>query len=229
MGPPHKVLLDENAALLYEDGLAYHKLETVMVPVLIVMVGLPASGKSSVAKPLCELIRKERGACVVVSSDSYIERWAKELGATYQEVFAKCSGPATRRMWEDLRQAARRGVPIVQDRLNHTRQARERCLREAGTRHFRVAAVMPFDVEGSRERNRQREGRAVPDCEFLRISEKYEAPQEDEGFHAILTAPPPETMKWDERPDRLAAWFWYHVQEAENTDSKGTYLPGNPG
>ena len=223
------MLLDENAVLLYKDGSAYHKLETVMVPVLIVMVGLPASRKSRVAKPLGELIHKERGECMVVSSDPYIERKAQELGAPYQDVFAATIGPASRRMWEDLRQAARRGVPIVQDRLNHTRYARERCLREVGTTHFRVAAVMPFDVEGSRERNRQREGRAVPDRKFLCISEEYEAPQEDEGFHAILTAPPPETMKWDERPDRLAAWFWYHIQEAENTDSKGTYLQGNPG
>ena len=58
-----------------------------MPPLMIIMVGLPGSGKTTVADELHRLMVAAGCECTILSSDSHIERVAVELGRSYQDVF----------------------------------------------------------------------------------------------------------------------------------------------
>lgn len=181
-------------------------------PLFIAMVGLPGSGKSTVAKLLAEHVKAGRGNCWIADTDSYIEQMAAQLGTTYQEVHRdRVHGKrAYRDMRRTMREAARQGISLVQDRLNHRRKARMKALGVVGSAHFRCAVVMPTSAEEAWQRNKRRCGRSVPCAQFLEMKETYEHPQMDEGFDAII-----------HRADRLAvaeeiaADFWRQIKDAQ--------------
>ena len=83
-------------------------------PVCTVMVGLPASGKST---RVSDMTRMDPDL-FVYSTDNYIEKCAKQNGQTYNEAFAEFIEPATKYMNEMLDVAIRSKQDIIWDQTN---------------------------------------------------------------------------------------------------------------
>jgi len=183
-------------------------------PLFIAMVGMPGSGKSTVARILADMLREERGHCWISDTDSYIEQVAAQQGTCYQAIHRDPvhAKRATQAMWHTMLEAARQDVSVVLDRLNHRRKARKRALRTIGLTHFRCAVVMPTSDEEAWKRNERRCDRPVPWHNFLEMKETYEHPQLGEGFDAIIQRADPLAGAED-----IAADFWQQIMQAESS------------
>lgn len=89
-------------------------------PVCFVMVGVPASGKST----LVEVFKKTSPDAYVASTDNYIEQLAKERGLSYNEVFESAIKPAGMGMQLGVKDAVEKGQDIIWDQTNINRKSR---------------------------------------------------------------------------------------------------------
>jgi predicted kinase len=143
-------------------------------PLLILLIGLPGSGKSTWA-------RQNASSAIVVSQDDLIDA-ITPLGFEYsaRPIYAAAEEGIARAAL----QAAR---TVIVDRTNRTPALRGRWIaigREAQCKI--VAMVMSTDVETCRTRNRARSGqRRVSEERMDRMIAVFERPTLDEGFYAI--------------------------------------------
>jgi predicted kinase len=144
-------------------------------PILILLVGVPASGKSTWAN-------RNAPHAIVVSQDDLID-------AITPSGFDHSARPVYAAAEEAIaRTALRNGRSVIVDRTNRTRALRKRWLaiaREAEC--AAVAIVMSADWETCRARNRARFGpRRVCEERIERMIAVFEAPDVSEGFRAIV-------------------------------------------
>ena len=162
---------------------------------LYVMVGIPASGKSTQTSKLTE-----KGG-IIVSSDlmraetfgdediQYTEEWLKEQGyegaqdVRSKEIFgnSKMFDLAYKRCSEKLAQ----GLDVIFDSTACSRKARKFILDNVTNADRCICMVMavPFDV--CCKRNKMRD-RTVSDSVMSRIAGNFEFPMPDEGFDEII-------------------------------------------
>jgi predicted kinase len=152
--------------------------ESADYPEIIVMIGLPGVGKSTV-------IKRDYPNHTIVSSDDIIEKYAAEEGKTYDQVFQKYIGQASGEMKSVFRRAVQNNENIVWDQTNLSKKKRRGILSQV-PRHYRKVAVV-FDVSDKvrYERMAQREGKSIPAHVIQSMEKAYQAPTKDEGFDEI--------------------------------------------
>jgi predicted kinase len=142
---------------------------------LIVLVGIPGSGKSEWAR------RNARGA-VVVSQDDLIDAITPcGFDFSYRAIYAAAENAVAAAGLES-------GLPVIVDRTNRTRELRQRWIEAARAHGCPVVAVaMTSDAELCRARNRARTNhRRVSEIRLERMLQVLEPPSEDEGFLEIF-------------------------------------------
>jgi Predicted kinase len=90
------------------------------------LCGIPTSGKSTYVEKLKKLDHWKDA--VVLSTDSYIEKEAKRMGLTYNQVFDDVIGDATRELELQLNMAKDKGKNIIYDQTNLTIKTRRKKL-----------------------------------------------------------------------------------------------------
>ena len=154
-----------------------------MRPKLYVLIGVPAAGKSSwlAVQPL------DWNITVVVSSDGHIERYAKSLGKTYNEVFNDYAPTAMKLMYDDVASAVGMGYDIVWDQTNTSVRARASKLKVVPDTYEKIAVMFmtPDDAEHAR-RLVGRPDKKIPDSVMSRMKAQLELPTEKEGFAKII-------------------------------------------
>ncbi len=141
---------------------------------LIVLVGIPGSGKS-------EWARRNAGGAVVVSQDDLIDAITPGgFDPSCRAIYAAAENAVA-----DAGLAS--GLPVIVDRTNRTRALRRRWIEMARAHRCPVVAVaMTSDAELCRARNRARTNhRRVAEIRLERMLQVLEPPSEDEGFLAI--------------------------------------------
>jgi predicted kinase len=144
------------------------------------LVGVPASGKST-------WIANQDWAidCVVVSTDEFVEDYAKECSSTYSEVFEDYMPTAIKLMANKVVHAREAGKDIIWDQTSTTVKSRERKFRMLPDyEHIAVVFKTP-DAEELNRRLASRPGKIIPPKVVQDMLDNFEMPNEAEGFAQI--------------------------------------------
>jgi predicted kinase len=153
------------------------------MPTAYILVGVPASGKSS-------WVRAQKWAkdCIEVSTDFHVEQYAKEQGKTYSEVFDEYMTTAIELMIADIHNAMEFGKDIIWDQTSTTVLSRKRKFKMLeGYKMIAVVFRTPHPEEHRRRLN-SRPGKVIPETVLESMINMFEMPTEEEGFDEVWYA-----------------------------------------
>jgi len=144
------------------------------------LVGIPASGKSTwVAN------QDWIGECVVVSTDEFVEDYARECGQTYSEVFEDYMPTAVKLMADKVVRARDAGQDIIWDQTSTTVASRARKFNMLPDyEHVAVVFRCP-EANELVSRLASRPGKLIPVDVVENMIQNFEIPDESEGFREI--------------------------------------------
>ena len=147
------------------------------------LIGVPASGKST-------WVANQEWAkdCAYISTDSWVELYAKEQGKTYSEVFVEYMPKAVNIMTEHVKLAKDAGQDIIWDQTSTTVKSRARKFNMLPDyEHIAVVFRCP-DVDDLTRRLLSRPGKLIPVDVLHDMIKNFEVPTEEEGFKEIWYA-----------------------------------------
>jgi predicted kinase len=140
------------------------------MPLLVIMVGVPGSGKSS----FVEALKRSIPMLAVAHMDRVTNGQKSKLASS----------------WKACREAAIRALimrqPVCIDRTNCTLEAREEWLHMAPKGYRVVAVVLDTSLEDCIRRAAARTERPVPAKVIKELHKQYVSPTREEGFTDIF-------------------------------------------
>ena len=147
---------------------------------LYVMVGVPASGKSTWIKDQIWAL-----GLTIVSTDAFVEDYARSQGKTYSEVFDEYMPTAVELMAEQVIRARELGHDIIWDQTSTTIATRAKKLRMLPD-YYAIAVVFRTPDRDTLDRRLiSRPGKSIPRHVVDNMINNWEEPTEDEGFKEI--------------------------------------------
>lgn len=149
------------------------------------LVGVPGSGKST-------WISNQDWAigCALVSTDKWVEIYAKEVGRTYSEVFTDFMPTAVELMAKEVVLAREMERDIIWDQTSTTIASRAKKFRMLPDyEHIAVVFKTPEHEELVRRlSSRWESGKIIPEHVVASMIASWEEPTEEEGFKEIWNA-----------------------------------------
>lgn len=157
---------------------------------LIIMVGVPGSGKSTIVNQLLTTRRYEVGddrPVTVLSTDDYIEAVAQSQGKTYSDVFFTTIKDAEQHLYSMLDRAIQNDHHIIWDQTNLSTKKRKMIMEKVPSTYRRRAYVMVVDKETIVDRlyHRNNTGKVIPQTVIDSMFKQFEMPSVIEGFDCI--------------------------------------------
>ena len=147
------------------------------------LIGVPGSGKSTWIKNQDWTL-----GLTIVSTDLWVEDYARAQGKTYSEVFVDYMPEAVRLMAEQVVFAREHDHTVIWDQTSTTIASRERKFRMLPDyEHIAVVFRTPEHKELMR-RLMNRPGKEIPDHVIASMIASWEDPTEEEGFKEIWNA-----------------------------------------
>ena len=150
---------------------------------LYVLVGVPGSGKST-------WIDAQDWAltCARISTDKWVEIYAKEVGRTYSEVFKEFMPTAVDLMAKEVVAAREMKRDIIWDQTSTTLASRKRKFNMLPD-YYKIAVVFktPTKEELTR-RLASRPGKEIPETVIETMIADWDEPELEEGFDEIWFA-----------------------------------------
>ena len=144
------------------------------------LVGIPCSGKSTYVEKLKTIPYWSNS--VILSTDNYIENVAQEHNTTYNEIFEDCISEATRQLELAFIMAKDKGKNLIWDQTNLTVKTRKKKLSKLPSFYARGVIYFEISLEEALERNKNREGKFIPESILKRMYHQLEVPTLDEDF-----------------------------------------------
>lgn len=144
------------------------------------LIGVPGSGKST-------WVANQDWAkdLPIVSTDNFVEAYAKEQGKTYNEVFKDYMPVAVKLMANQALICAANGLDVIWDQTSTTVASRKRKFNTL-TKYDHIAVVFRTpDAEELARRLASRPGKNIPDHVMNSMIAGFEMPSEEEGFKEI--------------------------------------------
>lgn len=129
-----------------------------MKPVYLMLVGLPASGKTTLARQIVAAFPTR--SWHIVSTDDYIEDQATRAGSTYDAVFKDAIDAATKEMNASRTVALSQGRSIIHDQTNLTVKSRARKFASVPDAYLRIGILCDSPHRASRLAARS--GKTIP-------------------------------------------------------------------
>jgi predicted kinase len=146
------------------------------------LIGVPGSGKSTWVKN-----QDWTASCFYISTDKWVEIFAKEVGQTYNEVFDSFMPTAIELMSKEVRVAESLGKDIIWDQTNTSVKSRAKKFRMLPNyEHIAVVFKTPEPAEHARRLDRP--GKRIPEAVLKSMIDNLEMPTEEEGFKEIWYA-----------------------------------------
>ena len=144
------------------------------------LIGVPGSGKTTWVNEQAWSIN-----CAVVSTDKWVEIYAKEVGRTYSEVFNDFMPTAVDLMAKEVVAAREMNRDIIWDQTSTTVKSRARKFNMLPNyEHIAVVFETPSRIELKRRLD-SRPGKEIPEAVVEGMLASFEMPTEDEGFKEI--------------------------------------------
>lgn len=144
------------------------------------LIGVPASGKSTWIKDQIWAL-----GLTVVSTDAFVEDYARAQGKTYSEVFKDYMPTAVDLMAKQVVFAREHDHTVVWDQTSTTLVSRVRKFNMLPNyEHIAVVFRTP-DIDILKERLASRPGKEVPWEVVQNMIDNFEMPTEEEGFKEI--------------------------------------------
>jgi hypothetical protein len=163
-------------------------------PVCTVMVGLPATGKSTLVIFQELLYEKIDQPLFVYSTDNYIQTCVNEYGyASYNEAFSHVIDAATKAMNDGLDYAIKAKMDVIWDQTNLGVGKRRKIInrmKQAGYQ-VRCDCIVPpeeghfSDLKDWKYRLANRPGKTIPDEVLSNMCKSFVMPTIEEGFDMI--------------------------------------------
>lgn len=150
-------------------------------PTVVVMVGVPASGKSTMAAEMLD-----NDELVYISTDQYVEDRAKEMGTTYDAIWENTIKEATAVMNDRFRQAIKAGKSILWDQTNLGAKKRRSILSQVPKGYIKLAMFFPVTREDQEARLAQRQGKSIPANVIASMWDTMTVPCVSEGFDMVI-------------------------------------------
>ena len=144
------------------------------------LIGVPGAGKST-------WIKNQDWAkdIPVVSTDNFVEAYAKEQGKTYSEVFKDYMPIAVKLMANQALICQANNLDVIWDQTSTTRASRTRKFNTLPKyEHIAVVFKTP-DTDELARRLASRPGKIIPYEVMQSMINHFEMPTEDEGFTEI--------------------------------------------
>jgi predicted kinase len=147
------------------------------------LVGVPASGKSTWIDTQDWAL-----SCAKVSTDKWVEIYAREVGRTYSQVFADFMPTAVDLMAKEVIAAREIGRDIIWDQTSTTLASRARKFNMLPDyEHIAVVFKTPEHTE-LMQRLMSRPGKEIPEHVITGMIASWEEPTLDEGFTQVWFA-----------------------------------------
>jgi len=153
------------------------------MPECVFLCGIPCSGKSTYAEKLKTIPYWSNS--VILSTDNYIEKYAKRVGQTYNEVFDDVIPDATRELEIEFNWAKSKGRNIIWDQTNLSVKTRRKKLSKLPSIYKRGVVYFTVSLEDALERNKHREGKFIPESILKRMWHQFEIPTLEENFDYV--------------------------------------------
>jgi len=147
------------------------------------LVGVPGSGKTT-------WINNQDWAmtCAYISTDKFVDAYAREVGKTYSEVFTEFMPRAVELMAQEVVVARELGRDIIWDQTSTTLASRARKFGMLPDyEHIAVVFATPEHKELER-RLKSRPGKEIPEHVIASMIAGWDEPTEEEGFTQIWRA-----------------------------------------
>jgi predicted kinase len=154
----------------------------VVKPKCYQLVGVPGSGKSTWISNQDWTI-----PCAVISTDKWVEIYARETGKTYSDVFTDFMPTAVDLMAKEVVVAREMGRDIIWDQTSTTVKSRAKKFAMLPD-YYHIAVVFrtPEHTELMRRLfSRHDSGKIIPEHVIASMIAGWEEPTEDEGFKEI--------------------------------------------
>ena len=150
-------------------------------PFLAIMIGIPGSGKSTIAKEITESYKRVREEEVyIISSD-----------AIRAEVLSSAEDQSNNELvfkifHKRIKEHLSLGENVIADATNMSIKSRASILSLVGVKKYiKIAYVVDTSLEESKKRNRNRD-RKVPEFVLEKMVHQFQIPYYEEGFDVIL-------------------------------------------
>jgi predicted kinase len=149
-------------------------------PEVILLCGVPTSGKSSWCKNNTNF--------TIISSDNIIENYAENIGSTYNKVFDDYIKDAISLMLQQLKHAVENNENIIIDQTHLTPKVRKRKLKMIPDHYEKIAVYFEITKEEMLKRNHNEDRtKIVPKRVLLQMFESYSRPTVEEGFSSVYS------------------------------------------
>jgi len=149
----------------------------------IVLVGLPGSGKTTFRNTVCARLNPDE--LIVLSLDDEIERYAKQEGTTYTEVFSSYIETAKGIVQTARKKALLGNKNIIHDATHLTLASRSRSIFDVPDYYRKIAMVCRVDEEERQLRLLNRPGKIIPVEADDRMRTTFVNPTVEEGFDGV--------------------------------------------
>lgn len=155
------------------------------MPTCYMLIGLPGSGKSTISEGLL----KDMPDLIIVSTDEYIEKYARERGKKYEEVYREAGEDAQKWMNVRIRQIINEKKNFAWDQTNVFKSARKKKISMLEQNKYDVVAVALHLSEEELERrliNRVAKGGKKISYKIIQdMKASYELPSYEERFKEV--------------------------------------------